>query len=56
MENKDLSEVFSYLPEIEKELKQMEANPESISEDRLIEMFDKILGDLQNIKTEEDAD
>ena len=56
MENKDLSEVFSYLPEIEKELKQMEANPESISEDRLIEIFDKVLSDLENLKTEGNVD
>jgi hypothetical protein len=57
MENKSLPEVFSYLPEMEEELKQMQENPDKVDVDRLLEILDKVMGDFENIKPiEQDED
>jgi hypothetical protein len=55
MENKSLPEIFSYLPQVEEELKQMQANPETVNVDRLLEILDQVMGNFENIKpTEQD--
>jgi hypothetical protein len=53
MENKSLPEVFSYLPEMEEELKQMQENPDKANIDRLLEILDRVMGDFENIKPAE---
>jgi hypothetical protein len=51
MENKSLPEIFSYLPQVEEELKQMQANPETVNVDRLLEILDQVMGNFENIKS-----